>query len=297
MGLYPRVERATIPNARVPKMFDNVWFVDSSYGDDGNKGNRREKPLATIAAALLKCSHEHMDAIYVLQRVHVGDTYPISVAVQAVHIIGNPPPVRGQTPGTQLNAQADTGACFTLNGNDIRIENFDILGGASYPCINFVAGWETQRISIINCQFQTGTWGVYAGDATMQPNHRLSIKDCVFGPSGLSVGGIYLGSNGSWYMVEGCFFDLVPGPQISVAGNAKAAGRILKNLFVLDSDTAGEAITFSGAAHSRWVIADNIANDAANGAITANPYTDGSDGNVWARNVKGGAGFTEVPPA
>lgn len=159
-------------------------------------------------------------------------------------------------------------------------------GGASGPCVDFGTGATLVRNVIRNCYFWSGTWGVQDGPAAAdQPSHYMSIVGCGFGP-GLTVGGINLRSNGSWHLIDNCFFEDVPGPNILINGSSKAGGRITDCLFGLDSDTAGEAITMTTG--TRWVIKGNRANNQGITAMSAIPWVEGGN-NVWLDNYRGDA--------
>ena len=280
MGLFPPTVvsnpagLAQGPNA-------NVYFVDYNNGSDDNPGTKREQPLESIAAAVALCSDAQGDVIYVTSSVHVEDL-PIVIDVQGVYVIGLPGQVPTQQCGTWIYPLSDS-PVFTLSAGDVKIFNFMIWGGASGAAVNFGAGATNVRNGIHNCYFWSGTWGIQDGAAANTPSHYLSITGCGFGPS-LSVGGINLRSNGSWHLIENCFFEQTPGPQILIDGFAKAGGRVLNCLHSLDSDTAGDAITLSTG--TRWVFMGNRANDRGVTAMAAIPWVDSVATNVWMDNYR-----------
>ena len=103
-----------------------------------------------------------------------------------------------------------------------------------------------------------------------------------FNPAGSTVGGIHYGSNGSWPIFRRNHFESIGGaPCIYVWGSGHAGGLIKDNIFMLAADAAGSAIT-TGANATRYMILNNVANDATVGAISANPFTEGPGTNVWA---------------
>jgi len=294
MGLFPRTVvswPANLPQGPT----SNVFFVDYNNGSDNNPGTKREQPLESIAAAIALCDDAQSDTIFVTSQVHVEDQ-PIVVDVQAVRIIGLPVnQPHAQQARTWIFPDAHvTGGVFTISAGDVTIENFMLWSTAGQPCIDFGVGATDVRNVIKNCSFHLGSYGVMTGPAANQPSHYLSIVDCMFGP-GLDTGGILHASNGSWPLIADCFFETIPGPNISVTGGI-AGGRIERCLFMLDSDTEGEAITM-GAGPTRWWIVDNVANDNTTAAITANPFLEQGDDNAWCGNSKGGGARTGIAPA
>ncbi|HUW13829.1 MAG TPA: hypothetical protein VM537_29165 [Anaerolineae bacterium] len=281
MGLFPETIKSN-PSGLPQGPLSNVFFVDYNNGNDNNPGTKREQPLESIAAAIAKCSDAQGDTIFVTSPVHVEATLPIVVDVQAVSIIGLPGQVPTQQPGTWIFPISDN-PIFTISAGDVKIHNFMLWGGASGPCINFGAEATAVRIGIHNCYFWTGTWGIQTGPTTNTPSHYLSITGCHFSPA-LSVGGINFHSNGSWNLVENCFFEQTPGPQILIDGYTTAAGRVLNCMFSLDSDTAGEAITLSNG--TRWMFVGNRANDLGITAMTTVPWVDSIATNVWCDNYR-----------
>ena len=299
MGLYPLVQ-VNYPSGLPEHSHGNIFYVNYYTGTDTTswkQGTKASRPFKTITFALTQCDDDDNDIIYVTTHVQV-EAQPIVVNKRAVQIIGLP----RNTPHAQQarcwifpDAHV-TGGVFTIGAGDVVIKNFMFWSTAGQPCIDFTSEATAVRITIDQCSFHVGSWGIQTGVLGVAvinaPSHYLTITNCLFDPN-LSVGGIDLSSDGSWNLIADNFFELVPGPVIHMQ-MASSGGRILRNHFVLDSDTAGEAITLSTG--TRWLIADNIANDAAPDSITANPYTDTPNTHVWARNVKGGAGFTEVAP-
>ena len=281
MGLFPRTVVSN-PAGRAQGPRSKVYFVDYNNGSDDNCGTKREKPLESIAAAIDLCEDARGDTIYVTSPVHVEETLPIVIDKQGVTIIGLPGQVPTQQPGTWIFPLSDD-PMFTLAAGDATIENFMLWGGASGPAVDFGAHATNVRNGIHNCYLWSGTWGIQDGAAVNTPSHYLTISGCGFGP-GLTVGGINLRSNGSWHLIDNCFFELVPGPNILINGYTKAGGRITNCLFGLDSDTAGEAITISTG--TRWVISGNRANDQGVTAMSAIPWVDSVGTNVWMDNYR-----------
>jgi len=295
MGLYPRISE-NYPSGLPEHPTGRVFYVHSQLGSNDNPGNRPEKPFKTVAYAISQCLDDENDVIFVTTSVQVEDQ-PIVVNKRAVQIIGLPSNAPNYAQQGRCWFFPDghlAGGVFTLSAGDVVIKNFMFWGTAGQPCIDFAAEATAVRQVIDNCSFHKGSYGIQTGATPNTPSHYLTITNCMFHEQ-LSVGGILLASNGSWPLIADCFFETVPGPNISITGGM-AGGRIEKCLFMLDSDTEGEAITL-GAACSRWWVLDNVANDNTTAAITANPYLEQGDDNAWCGNSKGGGDRTGIAPA
>ena len=296
MSLYPRIAES-VPANLPEHPSGSVFYVNSTEGSNDNPGDRREKPFETVTYALAQCTDEYNDVIYVTTSIQVEDQ-PIVVNKGAVQIIGLPKhtPYAQQARCWFFPDGHVTGGVFTINQSDVLIKNFMFWSTAGQPCINFGEADATDvRITIDQCSFHVGSYGIQTGPGVNLPAHYLTITNCYFDP-GLTTGGILLASNGSWPLIANCFFESVAMPNISITGGM-AAGRILECLFMLPADsTVGGAIDL-GAGPSRWWILGNGANDATNAGITNNPFRDQGTDNIWAKNFIGAAGFTEQAPA
>lgn len=273
-------------------LFSNPYPVGKTFyvnygGNDSASGLDPAEPLLTITRALALCTNDKHDTIVVMNW-WLNEDCPIVLNKRHVSIVAAPSGANwvGGTPGCpaiQVAAAGDT-VCMTFAERDIAIKGFIFDGGASGACIDFSAGAGYVRQGIYNCQFTSAAYGIDGlSGSTYCPSHYLTIKDCLFHPD-LTSGGIRLGSNGSWPLIENNFFEQTPGPQISITG-AHAGGRIINNIHSLDSDTAGEAITL-GASPSRYVVMGNRANDAGITAMSANPFVDGGTDNIWLDNYR-----------
>jgi len=293
MGLYPRIETSHLAN-QLRGLRSNNWYVHGADGNDDSPGDRPEKPFATLQAALDACSNGDYDTIYVTRGVVTGETTPFLLDKANVRIIGDPYAVEGQNTNCAIIATGDTD-CFTFQAADVSISGFALYAGATSAGVGFAALAWSQRCLIEKCSFMTGAYGVLSPNAADSPGHHLTVQDCLFLPSGSTTGGISYGSNGSWPIFRGNFFEYVGTANIYVWGSGHAGGRIENNKFMLSGEIAGGAITI-GANATRYTVADNCANDATQGAITANPFVDIPGTSAWYRNVKSGTGYTDAEP-
>jgi len=303
MGLYPPIVSSNPPV--LTRRYRTVeWFVSGSAGSDSGarSGNRPEKPLLTIKEAISRCTSGHNNVINVIDPGHVAETNPVVIDKQFTTVRGWPSQngLDAQSPCT-LVATVDA-AYFTIAAQDVVIRDFTIHGGASHPTINFSPVAWSFRTGIHNVTFKAGTWGIAQGalDASGfvadAPSHGWAITYCKFLPT-LSAGGIFLSSNGSWGLIADNYFEYVPLGVYAHLNCQSAAVQVLRNRFMTPTETGGEAIDIAGAAVTRWIVADNMANDASNTASNVAPYADNNDACAWFRNVESGTGFAETAPA
>lgn len=295
MGLYPRIETSHLTN-QIRGLRSNNWYVHGADGNDDSPGDRPEKPLATLQEALDRCNNGDYDSIFITRGVVTGEVTPFVLDKANVRIIGDPYAVPQQSTNCAVIATGDTD-CFTFSASDVSIRGIALYAGATKAGVGFASVPWSQRNLIERCAFVVGGYGVYAGNIVDSPGHHLTIQDNLFMAMG-NLGGIRLGSNGSWQLIQRNHFDAVTGVNIQIGGGGAgvAAGRIFKNTFMLPADTQGLAITLEGDV-ARYLIMDNMANDNALAAMTANPWVDGGTTNVWSRNTEGGSvGWTDMAP-
>ena len=294
MGLYPPIETSHLSN-QLRGVTSKNWYVHGADGNDASPGDRPEKPLATLVEALDRCDSGNYDSIFVTRGVITGEVTPFVLDKANVRIIGDPYSPPGQSTNCAVIATGDTDV-FTFSASDVSIEGFALYAGATHAGVGFAEIPWSQRNIIQRCSFVVGGYGVYADNIIDSPGHHLTIQDNLFMGSMGALGGIHMGSNGSWYLYQRNHFDMVAGVNMYLWGQGRAAGRVLNNSFILPADTEGLAITI-GANITRYLVMDNFANLNTLAVGAQNPFIDNGTTNVWVRNVEGGsAGFTENAP-
>ncbi|GAG16322.1 unnamed protein product, partial [marine sediment metagenome] len=235
------------------------------------------------------------DSIFITRGVVTGETTPFVLDKANVRIIGDPYAVPGQSTNCAVIATGNTD-CFTFSASDVSISGFSLYAGATSAGVGFASVAWSQRNLIEKCAFVVGGYGIYADNIIDSPGHHLTIQDNLFMGSMGASGGIHLGTNGSWPIIQRNHFDMVAGVNMYLWGSGSSAGRVLNNSFIIPADTEGLAITI-GANISRYLIMDNFANLNTLAVGAQNPFVDTQTTNVWVRNVEGGsAGFTENAP-
>lgn len=303
MGLYPK-RHENHPSGLPEHPDGNIFYVNYVEGINsiaGGRGKSPEKPFATITYALAQCDDDENDVIYVTSVVQV-EAQPIVVNKRGVQIVGFP----SNSPGYANQARTwifpdahVTGGVFTISAGDVVIDGIMMWSTAGQPCVDFTEEATAVRITIKNCSFHQGSYGIMTGNATAfranSPSHYLAIIGCHFGPT-LTVGGIYFRSNGSWNIIADNFFESIAMPNIDLHINDQStANRILDNMFMLSADsTVGGAIDIA-TGHSRTIISGNLAGDASDTALTQCPYRDIDSANAWFRNYIQGQENVENP--
>lgn len=261
----------------------NKFHVNGNTGSDGYSGKSEKNPMKTILAALAKCVDYHND--YIIVHDHYQETFPITVDKASVHIIGMGPYNVG-LPMVWLTASLDT-AIFNIEADYVEISGFEFGSGASHAAIEFTAskGYGLIRNNCFGLM-QTGQDGirdVAPFDATAE-----IIEQNQFG-SGLTRDGVRIDHNMTRSIIRDNTFRAVTGVGINVPGQM-ALGQILRNKFMLPSNTHGKAITLSAAVAGVFV-EDNDANFGDQAACNTIPWvvTGGAaDANCFDNNKNGG---------
>ena len=273
-------------------MVGNVYYVHSS-GSDSYSGLDKDHPLLTITAALAKVTHQNNDYIIILDYYQsTGETWPIAVNKQRVHIIGVSGP---GCPWPWVQPPDDTAAFnFTGNNGYSEIAGLELGAGASHGCIEVTHGgiW---GLNIHHNHFgtdtigMTGLYGIYTPVGALMSS---LIEHNKFG-GGLTSDGINVPGNTAANSLRGCvirknFFrpDGI-GINIQVAADFDEGG-IFDNRFVMSSDATGKAITLVAGVVG-GMIDGNVAGVTGQEAPTNNPYlATTACGPAWGVNYKGG---------
>jgi len=253
-------------------------------GSDISGDGSMDHPYQTIAHALDQCSAEHNDYIYVLDYwTGNGETMPIAVDVDNVHIIGRP----GQgMPWPMIYVSGST-AGFNITAAHVEIAGFHVYGGATSGCIEISAA--AKGIEIHHCYFgerSTGQDGIRVNSG--YDAAELYVHDCMFGAQ-LTRYGIYLVTTATWARINNNSFVSVANKNIYCATGGAVLAEICNNCFALHSDTKGLAITVAG---NNCLITGNVANIGVT-EMTQVPFLD-TGSNDWGLNYMG---ITATMPA
>jgi hypothetical protein len=289
-NLYHRLEGARM-NARQGK--GNIYFVNGgadgvTAGLDTNNGLTPATPFLTIAHAISQCVDRNDDFIY-CWNTYNQDTFPITLTLSKVHIIGIASP-NGQMPA--LEGQGDNAAAFTfgIGVEGCEIAGFNMSAGAAHACIEFVGG--NNQTWIHNCTFGHYWFGGgQDGILFAASNVGVIIEDNWFygekGPVGKLTRYGIVNLTGSLYQstIRNNTFVMVNDGAIWMGGTNGEVD-IVHNLIALgQDDQAGRAILL-GPACTGFLVAQNEAGFGPTAFVTFAPYHDmaGGTANHWMSN-------------
>ena len=284
-----------------------VYFVDNTYGADGNAGLDPSYPKKTIQAALDVCTDFYNDYVFVSRRATTDytTTTPILLGAHTTHLIG----LSNATPQGALIRLVHTNETDNVleipqdEGYHNEIAGFGFAGGTTAKggiCATGSGGGCT-GVWIHHCNFGglltkgTPDYGIFC--ATGQEMQAWTIEDCSFYGSGnnskglIGVDGIMQPTAGSstckHLIIRNNIFMGIPGVAISLASVSGAI--IFGNQFSLDAETSGAAITLASTCLGCWV-SWNDSNFGSTNAMTNGGYRDlaAGDANNWSSNWCGG---------
>lgn len=266
----------------IPIGAGNVFFVAAAGNDaDANPGTSPDQPLATITEALTRCAADHNDYIIVLDDVSANETFPISVNIPRVHIIGMS---NDAYPYVRLTATTVNPVFEIGSVQHYEIAGFELgAGDNTQACIASIPGLATAgRAWIHHCSFavllgvlscQDGIWIQTTFDWCMSV-----VEDCYFCGSAISDGiardGIRIEGNATRAIFRRNIFRNVQGIGIHCIQNGSDIGAILDNKFLVPKAATGEAITMElGVGNA--IISGNLAGFGAATILPANtPFRD-----------------------
>lgn len=293
---------------RRPPALGRVYYVDHFNGLDTNNGIDPGTPFLTITHALGVCVANRNDYIVVLDCwAEATETWPIPVSVDRVHIVGMASPTGMYT--KIKPPDATNTATFYVTGDYCEIAGFDIGSGDDHGGIELAQG---RCCWIHHCSFGSteankaaaaplyGIW-IYADS-----NLNCLIEDCQFrGVDGNALGVITIDGittrnapgavSFGRSVVRNNIFRGLPGCGIYL--DYAAANTIKDNVFALDDDTQGAAITLAilgGVNYGNLIVGNKAMFGDSTAALGTNPYLDnnGADANHWVGNMAGN-GFVD----
>jgi len=280
----------------------DVFFVDGTTGanKDGvvasntNDGFDPRSPWLTLTYALSQCTADNNDTIFVLDYWRpTGETWPISITKNRVHIIGLAQP---NLPYPAIHPATDV-AAFQLNssGQYGSIQNLTIGGGNSHGGIDWQNSGQVDGYLIKNCTFGhqwfgTPLSGIYQISTASRGGYGNIIDSCRFlsdqsNCSGAITGnGIDMAGAVTSYDLEvtNCWFmGCAVGINLADGDNC----RFLNNKFICPDAADGEAITLASPCRGNMVDG-NVAMNGGDAAMTKQPYVDiaATNKNHWGVN-------------
>lgn len=224
----------------LPVTLGNVYFVHSGTGSNGNVGNHPDYPLATINAAVDKCTADQGDVIVVLpgHAETISAATSLVVDVDGIAIIG-----LGRGRNRPVLTFSATASRIPVSGTDVLIENLVFLSDIA----DIVSGVTVSGDDVVirNCE-----WAVAAGNKEflqmldVDDGDRVIIEGCMFRASttaGTNTGIRFDVAHG--LVIRGCELrgDYTTAAISGTAGSAAASTDVLivNNLIENIDTTAG----------------------------------------------------------
>lgn len=278
-----------------------VFFVDGygGRGSDLNDGDDPARPLSTITHALSLCRHGKDDVIIVFDYWQpTGETWPILVNKQKVHIIGLSNP---NAEFIAIHPPGDT-ACFQLSsdGQYGEIAGFCIGGGNNHGGIEYGNAGQVDGFWIHDCWFGhqwfgTPLNGILNPATATRGGYGNRIEWCTFMGDLANCKGKITGNAIDVLMntdatatrdleILDCVFK---GGAIAINLTRAFDAVILRNKFVCPDAQVGEAVTL-GASSRGCLVDDNVGMNGGDAVMTNNPFRDLATGanNHWGVNYK-----------
>jgi len=156
----------------------DVYYVDSVNGDDGRAGKSVTTSLATVDAAINKCTANQGDIIYIMP----GDAESFSAAngfdadVAGITI-------RGLGDGVDMPefTFADTDATIAIGADSVTIENCRFIAGISEVVVGISVEAAGENFTMEGCLFPEPTTSTF---------EFLDAIDLASGVSGLTLDGV-----------------------------------------------------------------------------------------------------------
>lgn len=270
LSIYGGVPLLPSNNSRT--VFGKHWFVDGNLGSDNNKGDRRNRPLATFTKAFTLISSG--DVIHFKGNVREQATTPAGVF--DVTIIGSTEVTRhpdthttnGGFSSCRWNAPATPTASTPLlkiQQQGWRVINVLFTGDEddSVGCIQLYRDGgsdsderDASHAEIVGCRFQAGLYGIQDSGGCA----RVKIRGCEFllfsvsdNDAIVNVTGAGIGTLWGWEISDNVFHG-----NYSDIDAALTGARIIRNHFVLTSLGTTNTIAIDTTGGSRNLIAQNF---------------------------------------
>lgn len=280
----------------------DVFYVNTAAkgGNDTNAGDEPDEPLLTLTKAISLCAADHDDYIFVMDYWRpTGETWPISVNKNGIHIIGVARP--GPLPYPAIHPATDVAAIqLTSSGQYVEIAGLTLGGGNAHGGIDWLNAGQVDGVWIHDCTFGhqwfgTPLSGIHQVATATRGGYGNLIERCTFmGDLANCTGAItgngidLLGSVASYdlHVVDCLFKGVAVGINCTVVHN----GVFLNNRFVCADAADGEAIALLTACRGNMVDG-NRAMNGGDAAMTQQPYVDvaATNKNHWGMNYTSNA--------
>lgn len=277
----------------------SVFFVDSNTGVDGREGTDPAAPLATIDAAINKCTANKGDIIYVMpgHAESIAAAGDIDIDVEGVSIIGlgtgdlKPTVTFGTATTADIDVDADnvtiSGLRFVsainslanfidVNMQHCLIEDCDFVTSNTYECLCFIDMATTKDfLTVRGCRFiqPTDPEGTDAAAATgcvyFVDSEHLLFENCYF--NGFFESAIFHNKTtaAKYVWVRNCYgIQALSGAEVFIQV-ANMSGGVQNSLFIIpNADDVSEAKTWGTLSANFYVDVNSaVGNDGAGGQL------------------------------
>jgi len=270
----------------------DIYYVDSNTGADTSGGKSWDNALATIDAAIGKCTANKGDVILVApgHAENLIDAAAIDADVAGITIIG----LGAGSNRPTLTFKTSTAADIDIDAANITFQNlyFDLTG-----IDGIVAAIDVNAadFTIKDCEFLMADSGGQAVNAitTAAAAHRMKVENCIFkSPDAGAEEAIKLLGAADGIIIKNCRiygdFSVAPihNPTDNIATNILILGNYLQN--DQSGDLALELVSaVTGAIINNLLVTDAIATalDAGSCYCFGNLYFDSSDTDVSGTSI------------
>jgi len=192
-----------VGGGQIPLSTGSYFFVDSGTGNDGFTGDSIAAPLATIDAAVGKCTADAGDVIIVFpgHAETIAAATTLVIDVDGISIIGlgrgrNRPtlsfsatasriPISGDDVLVDnfvlLGAVADIVSGVTVSGDDVTLRNIEMQSGSAVlEFLQFIDVDDGDRVTLENCKILAHTTAGTNTGLRFDVAHYLTVKNCEF---------------------------------------------------------------------------------------------------------------------
>lgn len=238
----------------IPTTTGNFYFVHSSSGNNGNVGTEPAQPLATIDAAVGKCTASQGDVIIVMpgHAENISAATSLVVDIAGVQIIG-----LGHGRNRPVLTFTNTAGTIEMDAANTRLSNIVLLASVSAVVVginvdadgvtldnleftfdetgdDFVTMVDVDafdRCTIANCQFIAESGAAGAAEAIrLDDTHFLRLIDCWFSgqwSDSVIVGEGALGTD--WLIANNTMYNADTGDANGIDINVASTGLIVNN--------------------------------------------------------------------
>ncbi len=231
-----------VGGGEIPASTGDYYFVHSGTGSDSNAGIKKASPLATIDAAINKCTASQGDVIVVMpgHAETIADATSLVPDVAGITIVG-----LGNNFNRPTITYSATGSEIIVTGANTVIRNLVLKAGIS--AVATAIDVNANNVTIDRCHFYQGsttTWDfVLSVDLDTTLADYTTITDCVFQAEQAtagSTGGVRI-DDADYVTIQRCVFlgDYSDSAIANIGADAAGLSLLITHNLFYNDDTAG----------------------------------------------------------